>query len=232
MYDRSDNRTLRIVDEWADGFGWQVAPHETSQRTSHAIETADGLWLLDPLDAPGLDELLQRHGEVAGVAVCADYHSRDASTIASRHEVPVLIPTWCKRAARQLNDAPFQQTETTLGESELRLRNVAPLGWNEAAVWHPPSATLYIPDVLGTAAGSCAGQERVGLMLLERLRPPADALLDLEPEYIRCGHGQGIEQDATTAVRDAITNGRRRFPRALIECGPTQLRAIVGAIRR
>ena len=54
MYDREDSNGYRVVDEWADGVGWQAHPEEGGLRTSHAIHTAEGVWLLDPLDAPGV----------------------------------------------------------------------------------------------------------------------------------------------------------------------------------
>lgn len=213
-----------------DGFGWQIAPHERSGRTAHGMETPDGLWLFDPLDAPGLDEQLKAEGEVAGVAVCSDYHARDAGPIAARYELPVHVPAWCDRAATKIEDAPVKRVTSQLDGGALELRDVNPFGWDEAAVWNSDVETLYVPDILGTAAGSLAGNERLGLMLLERLAPPRDTLGTLEPERIRCGHGTGIRNDATAALTDALSNGRRRLPRAIIECGPTQLRAILGAV--
>ena len=47
--------SVDIVDAFDGGFGWQAQPEESLQRASHALATDDGLWLLDPVDAPGLD---------------------------------------------------------------------------------------------------------------------------------------------------------------------------------
>jgi hypothetical protein len=44
--------------EYAGGVGWLPSPDESLERCSHAFETTDGLWLLDPLDDPGLDDVL------------------------------------------------------------------------------------------------------------------------------------------------------------------------------
>ncbi|MFB6112198.1 MAG: hypothetical protein ABEJ35_06655, partial [Halobacteriaceae archaeon] len=113
----------------------------------------------------------------------------------------------------------------------LALRRLDPFGWNEAAVVHAPTGTLYVPDILGTAGGSTVGREEVGLMVIARLTPPREALGDLAPARLLTGHGTGIHEGAAAALRDAVENGRRRLPRALVECGPTQVRAMLGALR-
>lgn len=230
MYDRTEPRELSIVDEWERGFGWQVAPHEGAKRTSHAISTAEGVWVLDPLDGPNLDAKLSELGSVAGVAVCSDYHARDAGAVAIRHDVPVHIPDWCNRLAARLSGVPIVLERESLGETELYLHDVDPIAWNEAAVLHEPSGLLYVADILGTGPGSVVGTERLGVMLTDRLAPPRRAFDGITPELIRCGHGTGIDERATAALRDALDGARRRFPRALIDCGPAQARGILGAL--
>ena len=89
MYRRDDAADYRIVDRWADGVGWQAHPGESGLRTSHALRAPDGgVWLVDPLDAPDVEDAYADLGEVAGVAVLADYHARDAATFAKRHDAP------------------------------------------------------------------------------------------------------------------------------------------------
>ncbi|MFB6111064.1 MAG: hypothetical protein ABEJ35_00850, partial [Halobacteriaceae archaeon] len=136
LYDREEPRACHIVDQWDRGLGWQVAPAETARRTSHAVRTEAGVWLLDPLDAPGLEEELATLGEVAGIAVCADYHARDAASLAERYDVPVHVPAWCRRARRKLAGTTVVTARERLGETALALRRLDPFGWNEAAVVH------------------------------------------------------------------------------------------------
>jgi len=55
-------------------------------------------------------------GEVAGVAVLSEYHTRDAAEFARRHDVPVTVPTGLDRVADKL-DAPTRR----VGEERLAL---------------------------------------------------------------------------------------------------------------
>ncbi len=87
----------QVVDHFDSGVGWIADTAETMQRASHALITegagADSsLWLTDPVDTDGLDELLAEYGTVAGVVVLLGRHTRDASVIARRHDVSVWAP--------------------------------------------------------------------------------------------------------------------------------------------
>ncbi|MEA1932308.1 MAG: hypothetical protein U9O06_12280, partial [Euryarchaeota archaeon] len=86
MYDRS-RPTDPQIDRWDEGAEWIAHPDETGRRASHLITGPDGVWLFDPLDIPDLDELIADYGELEGVAICSNYHARDADAIARRHDV-------------------------------------------------------------------------------------------------------------------------------------------------
>lgn len=230
-------RSLRVVDEFPGGVGWQVA-EEAAERTSHALATGEGVWLLDPIDAPGVGDLLaDRFGsadgapEVAGVAVLSNYHARDAGVFARRHGVPVHVPAWVDRVPARV-DAPVREFAGELGATGLRARKLAPLpGWRAAVAYDENRGTLYVPDVLGTADAYTVGPERLGVYLLRRPLPPRSAFADVTPERVLCGHGAGVFENADGALRDALAGARRRFPRALLAGGRTQLRALVAAQR-
>lgn len=64
---------------------------QAGQRVCNAVQGADGVWILEPLDAPGVDALLTDLGEIAGVAVLSDYDARDAAAFADRHDDPVHV---------------------------------------------------------------------------------------------------------------------------------------------
>jgi|GEM_PF-3731570 len=59
---------------------------------NHALKTDGGVWIIDPVDAEGIDELVAEYGEVAGVVLLSNYHTRDADVFANRHGVSVYLP--------------------------------------------------------------------------------------------------------------------------------------------
>jgi len=238
--DMADER-LRVVDAFDGGFGWVANPDASLQRTGHALETDDGLWLLDPLDAPGLDDALAARGDgasVAGVAVCADWHARDAATVAARHGVPVTLPAWMERPLDHLDapadaDVAIRRVEGRLPGTDVALRRLSPLGaWREAACWRERDGTLYVPESVGTADSFRVGDERLGVILYARPAPPRDALGDLDPERVLVGHGDGVFDAADAALADALAGARRRLPRALVANGPGAVRNLLAAARR
>lgn len=229
VYDRSTASDFQVIDRWADGVGWFAHPGESGRRASHAVGADDGVWVFDPLDARGVDDLLAELGDVAGVAVLSSHHARDAGAIAARHGVPVHVPVWMDRVGPRV-DAPVRRYETTFGESGFRVHRFEPLSlWQEAVAYRPADGTLVVPDLLGTGPGYVVGDERVGVVLSHRLFPPR-RLADLEPERLLFGHGTGVFEDAAAVLEDAISGARRRFPRALATQLGTNLRLFLAAM--
>jgi hypothetical protein len=200
---RSWNRVgWRLVDEWDGGFGW--ARDERLQRTSHALAVAGRVWLVDPVDAPELEELVRSLGEPAGVIQLLDRHERDCDTWARRLGVE-------HRLAWEGIAAPFD----VLPVRDRRW-------WREVALWEPAGRTLVCADALGTSAFFRARGERIGLHPLIRPFPPR-ALRGLEPRRILVGHGEAVTAAAAEALEDTLANARRRLPAAV--------RAAVSAVR-
>jgi hypothetical protein len=233
MFNRSDSTDYRIIDQWDGGIGWLAHPDEEGDRASHAIVGDDGnVWVIDPIDAPGVDDLLAEvgTGEVAGVAVLSNYHARDAGVIADRHDVPVYLPEWMERVEERI-DAPVERYAGTLGESGFQVRECKPFpGMHEAIAYRESDRTLYVADVLGTAPLYVVDNERIGVYLLCRVFPPR-GMDDFVPERVLVGHGTGIFEDAAATLTDATTNARERFPKALMTSGGTQLYAGIAAIQ-
>ncbi|MFC7077124.1 hypothetical protein [Haloarcula halophila] len=229
MYARDEATEPRIVDRFPDGVGWQAHPEEGGCRTSHAIRDDDGgVWLLDPLDAPDVTDVYADLGEVVGVAVLADYHTRDAAAFARRHDVPVTVPTGLNRVVERL-DVPTRRVTNSLADFELRRLN--PLrAWRETVAYRERDGTLYVPDVLSTGESFTVGNERLAMNLFLRLSPPREPFADLDPERVLVGHGTGVFEDAGDALEDAVGNARRRFPRALVSSGPRELLAMLDAL--
>jgi hypothetical protein len=126
-YVRDDPAEFREIDGWSDGRGWLAHPEEDTRRASHAIRGEDGrVSLFDPLDAPGVDDLVAELGEVAGVATFSNYHARDAGRFARRHDVPVYLPKWTTRVTSRI-DAPVERYGATLGDSGFSVRGYEPI---------------------------------------------------------------------------------------------------------
>lgn len=213
---RSD---LRAVDRWDDGVGWIAHPDEGMRRASHAIESGGEAWVVDPVDADGVDGLIAEVGPVAGVVTCLDRHTRDAAQVARRHDVPVFVPSWFDDVAV---DAPVERFDRELGGMDvLRVRNQNAPPWQEVAL--QAGDTLYVPEAVGSADYYCAPGERLGVHPMLRPFPPRDALGGLSPEHLRVGHGEGVVGDAGVALRDALRTARRRLPLAYANAARTIL---------
>lgn len=223
-------QTVKEIDRWEDGVGWLAHPEEIMERASHALDTDAGVWLVDPLDGDGVDDLVMEYGTVEGVVVLSNHHTRDAASFGRRHGVAVHLPDAMRGVADSL-DAPVVRVTDRLPGTDYEVREVA-IGsnWYEFALYD--GETLVVPESVGTADYIRVGDERLGVMILRRLTPPRGTLGRLSPERILVGHGAGIFEDAEAALADALVNARRRFPRALIENGPRQLRTVTAALRR
>lgn len=232
MYDRRASDGIEVVGDWDDALSWVAHPHEDGSRASHAIRTDAGVWVLDPLDGPDLDDALDELGEVVGVAVLSCWHSRDAGDVARRHGVAVHVPAWMDRVAKRV-DARLERYTLAPGGSEAGFWTIfcRPFpGWQEVFLYHEPSGTLVTPDSLGTSPLNVVGDERLGLPVFRRLQPPVQ-LRGLEPERILVGHGAPVADGAGEALETALDGARRSFPTALVEHGPGSVRSMLGALR-
>lgn len=245
IYERGVSTDYRTIDRFADGFGWFAYPRESGRRASHAIRNAaddeeDGsVWLFDPLWAPGVTDEIDALGPVAGVAVLFDWHARDADRFARHYDVPVTVPDWLERVEPRV-DAPVRRIGAgeELGDSGFRVRRHVPYpGWREAVAHRDADGTLYVPETVSSAPSYTVGGEELGIELSQRLVPPRNLLGHFEPARVLVGHGEGVLDDAdgegtaARALEYALAGSRRRFPRALVENGPTLARALLAAIR-
>lgn len=186
----------RIVDEQLWGFGWLL--DEPYERCSHALCVDGRVWLIDPVEADGLDERIAELGEPAGVIQLLDRHTRDCEAFARRlgvehHVVP----------REPLQDAPFRFLVVRKGWT-----------WDEVALWWPRERVLACGDALGTGRFFVAEGERLAVHPLLRLLPPRRRLgSKVSPWHVLCGHGAGVHEDeAEPAFREALASSRRRVP--------------------
>lgn len=243
VFERGSADEPTYLDGPPSGFGWIAHPNESGRRSSHAFVGPDGVWLVDPLDADGVDERIRETGAVAGVVACSNYHARDAERFARRYGVPVTVPPWLDRVAGQI-DTRVRRTRTVADDS-IRFHRLGPIpGWTEALA--VADDTVYVADAL--ARRSAVGEEVVGLVLPFRLRPPraafaattpADATdartenaTDARTEFparLLTGHGRGVHDNAAEALSLALTAPWRRLPRALVDHGPEFVRGVTRA---
>ena len=220
-------RARPAVVEFEGGRTWIADPSELIQRASHALVLEAGIWLIDPVDAPGITALIDDLGPVAGVVVLLDRHTRDAAAFANRYDCSVWIPERFNGVSKKL-DAPVERFDdtggvrsdgnATLGDSRLEAFVVGDSRlFRETALYDPELGTLVVPETLGTAAYFRTGAERLGVNPLRRFRPPRSRFESFEPERVLVGHGRPVTTDATEALHYALEGTRRRIPRLYAE---------------
>lgn len=183
--------------EW--GAGWIAAEPVRMQRASHALAVDGQVWLIDPVDGDGLEDLIAPLGTVRGVLQLLDRHPRDGALLAERYGVPRL-------------EVPFGGIP---GSPFTVLPVVRRRWWREVALWWPEHRALIVPEALGTAPYYLAPGASVGVHPLLRMLPP-HVLDGRDPLHLLPGHGAPRSGgDVAGAVHDAVRRSRRDLPRVL-----------------
>ena len=191
-------RRHRFCDEFAGGFGWILDEH--AGRTSHALAAGGTVWLIDPLDVPGVNERIAALGEPVGVVQLLDRHDRDCALLARRFGVPHH-----RLPFAGVPGAPFELLPV------VRLP-----GWRELALWWPAERVLVAADALGTRPYFREPGAILGIHPLLRLFPPR-RLAGLEPRRVLTGHGEGVHGDGVPdELRRVLERSRRALPAALL----------------
>ena len=183
---------LRFCDEFDGGFGWIA--DEFMERCSHALVEDGRVWVIDAVDGDGVEERIRAAGTPAGVVQLLDRHNRDCAALAARLGVRHhVVPNGSL--------GPFACIAVKKSHS-----------WNEIALWWPDRRVLVCADALGSAQYFRAGDERLAVHPLLRVRPASPQIPALQPQIILCGHGEGVLEDAGVALREALSTSRRRIP--------------------
>ena len=189
---------MRFCDEKDAFFGW-VAEDESLQRASHALVVDGGVWLTDPVAWPDAEQRVRDAGEPRGVIQLLDRHPRDGRELALRLGVPLHVVPF-----EPIDGAPFEF-----------VRIVRSRFWRESALWWPEERVLVAADAVGTVGYFRTADEPLGVHPLLRLLPPK-RLRRVFPEHVLVGHGEGVHEDASRALHEALRTSRRRLPRALL----------------
>ncbi|SFR30402.1 MULTISPECIES: hypothetical protein [Halorubrum] len=200
--DTAADATPVETTEWEGGFSWIAYPDEDARRASHALTTGAGVWLVDPVDVDGLDAHLREAGDVAGVVVLQDRHTRDAAAVARRHDVAVSVPEGMSLTREKL-DADAEPTGSALAGSayevhELRLDD----DWEEAVLWNDDRSTLLVPETLGTLPAFRDDGDALGVHPAVEESP--QGLAEWDPGHLLVGHGTSIHEGATAALAAAL----------------------------
>ncbi len=192
------------------GFSWRPAGEGYMRRAAHALATADGLWLVDPIDGEGLDAALAARGALSGCVLTIDRHARDAQAIAARHGVAVHADEALGSMRRR---GPLVRFTGTLGTSGLVS---IPLPgrrggrwWRECAIAWLDRGVLVVGESVGRAPYFLIGEEVLGLHPLRRTTPPRE-LAGRAPRTLLLGHGDPLTHDAAPLLEDLIAAGRGR----------------------
>jgi hypothetical protein len=194
---------IRICDETAFGFGWIASEARELERASHALAAGGRVWLVDPVDGPGIDERIRALGEPAAVVQLLDRHSRDCAVLARRLGVPHL-----RLPFGGVPGSPFE-VRTVLSVPK----------WRELALWWDAERVLVCAEALGTVSYFRAPNEPLGVHPALRLYQPRglrDLAQCLAPGHVLVGHGEGIHgEGAAAALAAAVSGARRATPRWL-----------------
>jgi hypothetical protein len=190
--------TVRFSETAGVGLSWIASEPPLLERASHALVAAGRVWLVDPVDAPGVEARVRALGDPAGVVQLLDRHARDCAPLAKRLGVPLVRLPFAgvpgsPFAAVPILDAP---------------------GWREVALWWPEPNVVVCAEALGTAAYFTAPGERIGVHPLFRLRPPRGLRVlaeTLAPAHVLVGHGEAVHgSEAAPALAEAVRGARRR----------------------
>jgi hypothetical protein len=200
-----------IYDDLPFGFSW--FPEESLTRTAHALDTGDGVWLIDPVAVPEAIERAAALGPPAGVIQLLDRHNRDCAAVAAQLGVPHL------RLPATVPSSPFEVIEV------LKVPR-----WHELALWWPEQRTLVVAEMIGTNGVYRLGDAPAGMHPLLRGLPPG-ALRHYQPEHLLVGHGRGVHgPDATAALAQAYDRSRKDLPKLALKL-PAMARAAVATRR-
>lgn len=203
---------VRFCDDLGFALGWIAPEPAFMQRCSHALASGGKVWLVDAVDGEGVEERIRALGAPAGVIQLLDRHGRDCTSLALRLRVPLY-----KIPLQAVPGSPFRPIKILYNRY-----------WQEIALWWQECQVLVCADALGTAPYYLAPGERLAVHPLLRLVPP-QRLGGLEPAHVLCGHGEGIHEDAASALHEALASSSRRLPRWLLRQAGTRLRE---ALRR
>jgi len=178
-------------EEWAEDVG------------SLAVETADGLVFIDPLEPP--DDL----GRPDHVLLTIYWHGRSTPDVGAAH-------VWSsRRAARPLGNRGVRVTDHVEdGGLPGGIRAFPTSRPGEVVYWLPEQRAVVAGDVLLGAGAKprptddalrLCPERWLGSKTHDDLRASLQPLLELPVEQVLVSHGRPVEQDGLAALRKLLT---------------------------
>jgi hypothetical protein len=199
-------------------FAWLAGGSDPMSRCSCALVVDGGCLVIDPVDAPGLDDALSAIGPVLGVVTLLDRHQRDAAAVAARLGVERMLPAVLGGGLHV--DGVEERTV------------IDRRSWHESLLWLPDRRLLVCAETLATADPFLAhARDRLGMHPLARIRVPRRAFAGLDPLVIAVGHGPPLRDGASPALRRTLDTARLSLPRHLARLAPAVVRALRSARR-
>ena len=172
-----------------------------------ALETGDGLVLIDPLveEWAWLDERVASAGGCLGIVRTIHWHQRSVAEAADRYDARV----WARQAPPSLSSGPFDEPVARVGV----LPGVGVGYWvgdgDELALWIPSKETVVFGDAMlrdqdGTLRRCPDSWLDVGHREPERLRADLQVLIPLAPKHVVVSHGQVVLDDGPAAFERAV----------------------------
>ena len=173
-----------------------------------ALETADGLLLIDPLveDWTWLDSRVAAAGGSAGIVRTIHWHQRSVAAAADRYCARV----WAREAPPGLVSGALDDPVVNAGPLP-----GGPIGYwladgDELALWLPVQQTLVFGDAMirdrqGTLRRCPDSWVDLGHREPERLRTDLHALNHLQPKHVLVSHGPVVLGDGPAAFENAVT---------------------------
>ncbi len=217
-------KQLTVLDRFDGGLTWTIAGESMLQCRAHALVTDDGdVWLVDPLDAPGLDELVEPLGPVRGVIVLLDRHLRQSVQVAQRHDARLVVPRGKWRPGHPMPEGAEQLAPGALDGTPFELQPLIERGgqWLEWLLWWQARRVLVVAEVVGTAPHYEQLDDGAGLHPALHVMGAPDTIAPVElheriaadPFRLLLGHGE-LDRPAQVDEIDARLHGaRRRLPK-------------------
>jgi hypothetical protein len=191
------------VQEIAPGLNRWTAWHDHWEEEvgSVAVDTADGLVLIDPLDPPA-DLPSPKH-----VLLTLYYHARTAAELKARVWAPA-------RSQAPLRNRGVEAMDAVTGELPGGIVAFPTARAAEAVYWLPEHRAVVVGDVLlGAGAKPRATDDPLrlcprqwlGKPTHEDLRTSLRPLLDLPVEHVLVSHGRPVVGDAKRELARALT---------------------------
>jgi hypothetical protein len=202
-------RSEAIHPEWTEEDNDGSEPGWEPEVGWLALETADGLLLIDPLveDWSWLDERVAAAGGCAGIVRTIHWHQRSVAAAADSYGARV----WARPAPPGVLWASLDQPVADAGLLPSGVIGYWLTNGDELALWLPVQQTLVFGDAMirdreGTLRRCPDSWVDLGHREPERLRADLHALIHLQPRHVLVSHGPAVLGDGPAAFERAVTS--------------------------